>query len=56
MIRAEREIRLPVPREALWRLMAQQRQSGQPEFASTHPSDATRIQALEAYIAQRGWS
>lgn len=41
---------------ALWRLMAQQRQSGQPEFASTHPSDATRIQALEAYIAQRGWS
>ncbi len=41
---------------ALWRLMAQQRQSGQPEFASTHPSDATRIAALEAYIAERGWS
>jgi predicted Zn-dependent protease len=40
---------------ALWRLMAQQRQSGQPEFASTHPSDTTRIQALEAYIDQRGW-
>lgn len=41
---------------ALWRLMAQQRQSGQPEFASTHPSDATRIAALEAYIRERGWS
>ena len=41
---------------ALWRLMGQQRQSGQPEFASTHPSDATRIQALEGYIAQRGWA
>ncbi|OYW34363.1 MAG: Zn-dependent protease with chaperone function, partial [Brevundimonas sp. 12-68-7] len=41
---------------ALWRLMAQQRQSGQPEFASTHPSDATRIAQLEAYIAQQGWS
>lgn len=41
---------------ALWRIMAQQRQSGVPEFASTHPSDATRIQALEQYIASRGWS
>lgn len=41
---------------ALWRLMAQQRQSGQPEFASTHPSDTTRINALEAYIRERGWS
>jgi predicted Zn-dependent protease len=40
---------------ALWRLMAQQRQSGQPEFASTHPSDATRIAALDAYIRERGW-
>jgi Zn-dependent protease with chaperone function len=26
-----------------------------PQFASTHPSDATRIAALQAYIAQRGW-
>ena len=40
---------------ALWRIMAQQRQSGVPEFASTHPSDATRIQSLEQYIASRGW-
>lgn len=41
---------------ALWRLMAQQRQSGTPEFASTHPSDQTRITALEQYIASRGWN
>ncbi|MFZ4164719.1 M48 family metallopeptidase [Brevundimonas sp. NPDC058933] len=41
---------------ALWRLMAQQRQSGAPEFASTHPSDQTRITALQQYIASRGWN
>lgn len=41
---------------ALWRLMAAQRQGSTPEFASTHPSDASRIAALEAYIASRGWS
>lgn len=41
---------------ALWRIMAAQRQSGTPEFASTHPSDSTRIQALQAYIAERGYS
>lgn len=41
---------------ALWRIMAQQRQGSTPQFASTHPSDATRIQALEQYIAQRGWA
>jgi predicted Zn-dependent protease len=41
---------------ALWRLMAQQRQSGTPEFASTHPSDQTRIAALQQYIASRGWN
>ncbi|HZV84636.1 MAG TPA: M48 family metallopeptidase [Brevundimonas sp.] len=41
---------------ALWRLMAQQRQGSTPEFASTHPSDASRIAALEAYIASRGWA
>ncbi len=39
----------------LWRTMAAQRQSGVPEFASTHPSDATRIQQLQQYIAQRGY-
>lgn len=41
---------------ALWRIMAAQRQSAAPEFASTHPSDQTRIAALEQYIASRGWS
>ena len=41
---------------ALWRVMAQQRQSGTPEFASTHPSDQTRIAALQQYISSRGWN
>lgn len=45
------------PREALalWRLMSQQRTGSTPEFASTHPSDASRIAALEAYLRERGW-
>jgi predicted Zn-dependent protease len=46
------------PREAvvLWRHMqAQGGGSSTPRFASTHPSDAARIAALETYIAQRGW-
>ncbi len=46
----------PTESIALWRTMAQQRQSGTPEFASTHPSDQTRIAELEAYIRSRGWS
>ena len=41
---------------ALWQLMAQQRQSSVPQFASTHPSDSTRIEQLRQYIASRGWS
>lgn len=41
---------------ALWRLMAAQRQTSTPEFASTHPSDQSRITALEQYIGSRGWS
>ncbi len=41
---------------ALWRLMAEQRQGSTPEFASTHPSDASRIAALEEYIRSQGWS
>ena len=41
---------------ALWRLMAEQRQGSTPEFASTHPSDASRIAALEEYIRSRGWN
>lgn len=45
------------PREAviLWLHMQASGGSKTPQFASTHPSDTTRIQALEAYIAQRGW-
>lgn len=45
------------PSEAvsLWRLMAAQQQTSVPQFASTHPSDTTRIAALEQYIASRGW-
>lgn len=46
------------PREAvtLWRKMqAQQGGSGKPEIASTHPSDASRIAALQAYISSKGW-
>lgn len=41
---------------ALWRTMAAQRQTGTPEFASTHPSDQTRISQLQQYIASRGWN
>ncbi|MBN8552204.1 MAG: M48 family metallopeptidase [Caulobacterales bacterium] len=45
------------PREAvtLWRAMAAQGGASAPEFASTHPSDSTRITALEAYLQSRGW-
>lgn len=45
------------PREAvvLWRAMAAQGGAAAPEFASTHPSDSTRIAALEAYLNERGW-
>lgn len=41
---------------ALWRIMAAQRQRATPQFASTHPSDASRIAALEQYIASQGWA
>jgi predicted Zn-dependent protease len=46
------------PREAviLWEHMqAQGGASSTPQFASTHPSDASRIAALQGYIVQRGW-
>ena len=45
------------PRQAvvLWRKMQAQGGSSTPQFASTHPSDATRIATLETYIASRGW-
>lgn len=40
---------------ALWRLMEAQGRQRAPEFASTHPSEATRIAELEQYIRSRGW-
>lgn len=40
---------------ALWRLMAAQGGASPPVFISTHPSDSDRIQALQAYIQQRGY-
>jgi predicted Zn-dependent protease len=45
------------PREAvvLWQHMQAQGGSNAPQLASTHPSDATRIAALQNYIVQRGW-
>jgi predicted Zn-dependent protease len=40
----------------LWRKMAALGgASGQPEIASTHPSDTSRIAALAAYISSKGW-
>ena len=41
---------------ALWRNMGSARSGGTPQFLSTHPNDATRIQQLEAYIRSRGYS
>ena len=42
---------------ALWRNMGTQAsRSSAPQFLSTHPSDETRIQQLEAYIRSRGYS
>ncbi|MGE0044314.1 MAG: M48 family metallopeptidase [Hyphomonadaceae bacterium] len=45
------------PREAVnfWLRMQQSGGSRPPEFLSTHPDPANRIEALRAYIAQRGW-
>ena len=45
------------PRQAviLWRKMQAQGGSGRPEFASTHPSDASRIAALDGYLSSKGW-
>ncbi|WP_333585466.1 M48 family metallopeptidase [Phenylobacterium sp.] len=40
----------------LWRRMAARGGSATPEILSTHPSDAARVQQLDAYIAARGYS
>lgn len=41
---------------ALWRNFSSQRSASAPQFMSTHPSDATRIQQLEAYVRSRGYN
>ncbi|MDO8900308.1 MAG: M48 family metallopeptidase, partial [Phenylobacterium sp.] len=40
----------------LWRRMAARGGSNTPAILSTHPSDAARVQQLDAYIAARGYS
>ncbi|MDP1618737.1 M48 family metallopeptidase [Phenylobacterium sp.] len=40
----------------LWRRMAARGGSSTPAILSTHPSDAARVQQLDAYIATRGYS
>jgi len=40
----------------LWRRMAARGGSSVPAILSTHPSDAARVQQLDAYIAARGYS
>jgi predicted Zn-dependent protease len=40
---------------ALWRNMSAQGKAGTLEMMSTHPSDSTRIAALEAYIQSKGY-
>jgi predicted Zn-dependent protease len=46
------------PRQAivLWQRMASAGGASQPAFMSTHPSDSTRIAALQDYLQQRGWA
>ncbi|MDC7683880.1 M48 family metallopeptidase [Asticcacaulis sp. BYS171W] len=41
---------------ALWRNMQAQGGAGTPEFVSTHPSDTTRINQLDAYIKSKGYN
>lgn len=45
----------PMEAVTLWRNFGTQRQTSAPQFLSTHPSDATRIQQLETYIRSRGY-
>ena len=46
----------PVQALKLWQNMAKsQDKAGPPQWLSTHPSDETRIAALQAYLTQRGW-
>lgn len=46
----------PVEALHLWQNMAAERsKKGPPQWLSTHPSDETRIAALQSYLSQRGW-
>ena len=46
----------PVQALKLWQNLAKsQDKAGPPQWLSTHPSDETRIAALQAYLTQRGW-
>jgi len=46
----------PVQALKLWQNMAKsQDKASPPQWLSTHPSDETRIAALQAYLTQRGW-
>ncbi len=46
----------PVQALNLWQNMAKsQDKAGPPQWLSTHPSDQTRISALQAYLTKRGW-
>jgi predicted Zn-dependent protease len=45
----------PTEAVTLWRNFSSLRQGQAPQFMSTHPSDATRIQQLEVYLRSRGY-
>ena len=46
----------PVEALHLWQNMAAERtKKAPPQWLSTHPSDDTRLAALQAYLTQRGW-
>jgi predicted Zn-dependent protease len=46
----------PVEALHLWQNMAAERtKKAPPQWLSTHPSDETRLAALQSYLTQRGW-
>lgn len=46
----------PVEALHLWQNMAAERtKQAPPQWMSTHPSDETRMAALQAYLSQKGW-
>jgi len=46
------DVRQAIP---LWQAMASRGGARQPEFLSTHPDPANRIERIRAYINQQGW-